>query len=397
MISINRSAIAASQLFNSAISKPPTNTLSSLSKISDIKNYGMDFSKLKPPAQQIDREQHKLQGELIRKNIAGDLLNNLKDAKFEKGIIKEIFTRLKEGSNISPEYKNVRLGYEVEKLYPHLSTSLDNIDRLVIFGDSLSDSKGRMHEKTYHIFPSYSQYYDGRFTNGFVWNEFLASPAFLKKEVVNFAEGGSTSASYSRFNILSNFLSNLETQMKNYQASSKDLAIVFAGANDYITLHQDNVLKVVEEQISQISNLLDNGVNNVLVMGMPELSLMPGSKLSDDKKEYADITAAHNFLLQRKVDELKEKYPEKKVFFFDTASAFDQVIRIARRIGYDTTHAYTTHGYIHNPIADDPPLNIAPKHVFNDSVHPTQEVHLAFATILNNFIAKAYSEKAQPS
>lgn len=48
---------------------------------------------------------------------------------------------------------------------------------------------GRMFEKTHHLLPSYGQYFDGRFTNGFTWTEFLSSPQFLSKEMLNFAEG----------------------------------------------------------------------------------------------------------------------------------------------------------------------------------------------------------------
>lgn len=111
---------------------------------------------------------------------------------------------------------------------------------------------GRMFEKTHHILPSYGQYFGGRFTNGFTWTEFLSSPHFLGKEMLNFAEGGSTSARYSCFNCLGDFVSNTDRQVASYTPSHQDLAIFLLGANDYMTLHKDNVMMVVEQQIDDI-------------------------------------------------------------------------------------------------------------------------------------------------
>lgn len=109
------------------------------------------------------------------------------------------------------------LAKEINKLHPKpKNISLGDITRLVFFGDSLSDSMGRMFEKTHHILPSYGQYFGGRFTNGFTWTEFLSSPHFLGKEMLNFAEGGSTSASYSCFNCLGDFVSNTDRQIASY-------------------------------------------------------------------------------------------------------------------------------------------------------------------------------------
>jgi len=285
-----------------------------------------------------------------------------------------------------------RLAEKVSQLYPrNTDNNLKNIDRLVIFGDSLSDSQGRMFEKSHHILPSYGQYYDGRFTNGFVWGEYLSSPAFLKKDLINYAEGGSTSARYSRFNLYADILSNLDTQMQGYQPSNRDLTLLFLGANDYLVLGKDSVLNVIRKQIDDIEKLLKHGVDNILVMGIPDLSMTPQSSLDDNKREFSDISTAHNALLSKNIEALKNRYPDKKIFYFDTSSAFNNISKIANDIGYNTTDSYMHHGYIHLPIEHNPALNISPEYLFNDHVHPTQEVHHAFATMLAHFISHHYS------
>lgn len=50
-----------------------------------------------------------------------------------------------------------------------------------------------------------------------------------------------------------------------------------------MTLHKDNVIMVVEQQIDDIEKIISGGVNNVLVMGIPDLSLTPYGKHSDEK------------------------------------------------------------------------------------------------------------------
>ncbi|EJP2092670.1 type III secretion system effector, partial [Salmonella enterica] len=286
------------------------------------------------------------------------------------------------------------LAREINKLYPKTrNSSLDGITRLIIFGDSLSDSMGRMFEKTYHLLPSYPQYYEGRFTNGFTWTEFLSSPQFLSKEMINFAEGGSTSASYSCFNCIGDFVSNTDRQVASYTPSSQDLTMFLLGGNDYMTLHKDNIAKVVEQQIDDIIKVITEGVENVLVMGIPDLSLTPYAQHSGEKRKLKDESIAHNALLKSCVEELKEKYPQKKIFYFETSDTFKQLINVASNIGYDTENPYTHHGYIHIPGAHDPQLDICPPYMFNDYVHPTQEVHLSFALILENFIVNHYSNE----
>ncbi|WP_253384134.1 type III secretion system effector [unidentified bacterial endosymbiont] len=326
------------------------------------------------------------------------VINQDSQSKFIlKGVKGEVLLSLDISSDIVSEQTKryegnyFRLAQEIDKLYPRtLNVSLDSIDRIVVFGDSLSDSRGRMFEKTYHIFPSSSQYYDGRFTNGFVWSEFLSSPTFLNKKILNLAEGGSTSASYSCFNIIGDFLSNIDKQTKCYSPSKTDLPIFLLGANDYITLHKQNVLKVVEQQIKDIDKILSQGVKNVLVMGVPDLSATPYERLRTDKEKMKDATTAHNALLAEKVIELTKRYPTQKILYFDTCSAFNKITEIADEMGYNTIKPYTEHGYIHLE-GKEPELNTHPEYLFNDKVHPTQEVHYSFAAILQRFIINNFS------
>lgn len=409
MVAINDSFISyALQALGSVVKSPIINALSAVLTIDSIKSGSVDLF-LKKASAVINNSTDQQTGQLSLMALIKQIINEtslaVEDTKATNKTVSTLplkpnirLTEEKSADNIANAQlikPNFSLAEKIDKLYPRTTPrALDDFDRFVVFGDSLSDSTGRMFEKTHHIFPSYNQYHDGRFTNGFVWSEFLSSPAFLNKEIVNFAEAGSTSASYSRLNPFSYLLSNLETQMKNYKSSNRDFTLFFAGANDYITLHKDDVLHVVEKQVDDIDKLLSGKVKHVLVMGMPDISLTPDAQFSDEQRKYKDITIAHNTLLKKNIEELKIKYSDKKIFFFDTASAFNQITKVAREIGYDTEHAYTTHGYIHVPTEHEPALNIGPQNIYNDGVHPTQEVHHAFATLLADFISQNYSRTA---
>lgn len=316
-------------------------------------------------------DSHDSVDELIIKGDNGEVLMSV---QVERNL--ELFSLAKEVNRRYPKPKNISLG---------------DITRFAIFGDSLSDSMGRMFKKTHHILPSYGQYYCGRFTNGYTWPEFLTSPESLGKEMVNFSEGGSTSARYSCFNFKGDFVSNTDEQIASYTPSSQDLAIFLLGANDYMTLHKDNILKVIEQQVDDVEKILSGGVNNVLIMGIPDLSLTPYGEHANEKRKLKDESVAHNALLKHYVKEFQQKYPQRKICYFETDEAFRTLTSIANDIGYNTTDPFTHHGYIHIPGAKDPILDICPPYLFNDHVHPTQEVHLAFAMMLEHFIAKNYS------
>lgn len=79
------------------------------------------------------------------------------------------------------------------------SDKINKFERIVVIGDSLSDSEGRMLKKTSGFLPSAPHYYKGNFTNGNTWVNFISSPRFMNiTQVVNKAEGGAVAGSYHK-------------------------------------------------------------------------------------------------------------------------------------------------------------------------------------------------------
>ena len=77
----------------------------------------------------------------------------------------------------------------IPPVYPEEMTSGDKVTRMVIFGDSLTDT-GRLKQRL-RIFPL-KPYWIGRFSNGPVWPEYLAMATGMG--VQNLAYGGASAA-----------------------------------------------------------------------------------------------------------------------------------------------------------------------------------------------------------
>lgn len=271
--------------------------------------------------------------------------------------------------------------------------SLDHIKRLVVIGDSLSDSEGRMKSKTFGIMLSSKQYHDGRFTNGFVWPDFISSPAYLNKELVNYAEGGAVAAKYSKLNPTFWFISNMERQIKKHDFKSDDLVILALGSNDYMTFNKQDTQKVVRCYEKQITKLIeDKKVKHILVTGIADYSKTPYAQKQDEayRTSNSALASEHNASLSQKIAALAERYKAEgvNIQFFDFDNQFTELLDKADEIGYDT-HTANSVGYV-DLYGTSKAFDPAHRHVFHDEVHPSQEVHQMLASRMSDYIVNAF-------
>ena len=302
---------------------------------------------------------------------------------------------------------------------PYRKDIIDCFKRVIVIGDSLSDSKGHMFTKTFHVLPSAPQYHEGRFTNGFTWAEFLTSPNFMKHKtidtknnevsyspvtLINKAEGGAVAGNYNQFNPKFNFISSMKKQIKGIEFKTTDLVIVSLGANDYVTFAKKDIDKIINDQINFIEKMIQQGVKNILVMGIPNLVSTPFAKIQSNeyKKQMKAITLVHNIRLKVKLNEMTSQ-KNINIKFFDLDKAMYEVTQKAielnplinsdidgqaKSLPYNLDQPFTN-GYI----GGKGYMDIAPNFLFNDGVHPTQEVHSIISMMLHDFIAKEYQAK----
>ncbi|KAJ2697855.1 hypothetical protein H4218_003678 [Coemansia sp. IMI 209128] len=167
---------------------------------------------------------------------------------------------------------------------------------LCIFGDSLSDI-GTLKTLTFGLVPSKS-YWEGRFSSGPVWNEYLAK--LLNFNLYNRAIGGSTSDNdhSTLIDILDINIPSTENQMDFFklinpqyskdETRSKDIAVLEVGANDFIAnkaaLKSGNMTvsffvdRLSSTVVSQLETLRAIGFKNIVLTNLATIQHTPMTK-----------------------------------------------------------------------------------------------------------------------
>lgn len=268
---------------------------------------------------------------------------------------------------------------------------LSNFDKLIVLGDSLSDS-GNIFKRFKRIFPSAIQYYKGRFTNGFTWVDHLSKPNLLFNKCVNLSYGGAVAGNYKlKEGFACHFLSSIKKQLKKVKTTKNDLAIMMAGANDYMTYKKDDVDRVIKAQKSNMTKLIKKGTKNIIIAGIPDISHTPSakSKTNEQRARLTSLSMEHNEKVRSLVNEMSSKHKDIKIHFFDTNKIFESVIEEAKELpGYVIDKSYYSGSYVELNKIDE--MVSDHKHIFNDRVHPSEEVHAILAYEFENFIKEKF-------
>src|SRR5271165_85830 len=288
-------------------------------------------------------------------------------------------------------------------------------ERLVVFGDSLSDI-GNSFVATGGAAPpgplaplgsplrgDYGQTFDGtgaiflgRFTDGQNWVDYFSgiaeqfhvdiSPvtAWLQDpnndNATDFAVGGSTSGDLNVINaVLPSFPDQITAYVNSVGSKADDLCVIWIGANDFPGIEP---LETVANIKGQIAKLSAAGAKNFFVITIPDLALTPKVKALPG----ATILAATQFVVTTNVL-LAVELPrfalthQIRIDLVDINAIFVPVVYQPARFGFtnSTNFAYKPpNGPL---LANDNPNN----YVFWDDFHPTTNVHkLAAAFIFNN-------------
>lgn len=308
-----------------------------------------------------------------------------------------------------------------------------SFDKIVMFGDSLSDN-GNMYDysKMIHklfpsspIYPKSPPYYQGRFTNGPVWVEYLAQ--FLNVPLENYAYGGAWVEPYQDSKQMVPY--DLTTQVNLYLLKAatdfhkkNHLYVIWGGANDYMKGRTDaeyatsNTVSVIKKQIDWLAL---NGVKNFLILNLPDLGLIPYIKQQGPEAVSAltQLSQKHNDKLALMLADEMKRYPSIHIFTFDIFNYFTDVINHPEKYhlknatdacyGGDYTLVNKTlneeimeslnngkvdivnnislrTAYLLSNIKESDNKTCAnpAEYLFWDQVHPTQTTHQALATLI---------------
>ncbi len=281
---------------------------------------------------------------------------------------------------------------------------------IVVFGDSLSDN-GNSYERTQHFVPQTPPYYEGRFSDGPVWVEYLSDSLSEKKHFLqDFALGGAgvtgkdedIDGVFTLANQVKDFLS-----ANDQVAEGDNLYIFWIGANNYLILPEDEESAVHRVQLGiskALDKLINAGAKQFLVLNMPDLSKTPLARSLSDKSraKLARYTNAHNQMIEKMRADYQHKYPHVQWHFYDINNTFKRLVDNPEEFGftnventcYDEDFSATVS--MHPVIRIEKRFNLTAKrncddYLFFDPVHPTGRAHKILYQELVNVLGDVFN------
>ncbi len=258
--------------------------------------------------------------------------------------------------------------------------STSEISRMVVFGDSLSDT-GMLKARVKN-FPN-EPYFLGRFSNGPVWNEILAKMANLA--VKNISQGGAISAPVisvddkslaqlvvgtgrwaatgSVQSLVTNYLAK-ETNNGQIANPERTLFFLWMGANDYLSKvilekdfneliddpnkpnagYKSIALNTAYNTLKTVRLLYNAGARKFMIGNMPDIGISPfvtltkgipytasGQILTQEEKTYqisermTRLAIAHNAELNKLMIDLKLEMPDAIFILYDSYKSLEML------------------------------------------------------------------------
>lgn len=310
-----------------------------------------------------------------------------------------------------------------------------DFSKLYVFSDSISDTGnvfnativGNRLDPTISIDPPSPPYFDGRYSNGPVGVDYIASDLGLTlipsaelavgspitvtpngefgvnfffngattTQSVNFAFGGAQSGlenvSDSRLpgilREIQAFRDDLE--LFNQSADPNALYVVWAaGSNDYSSGTFREPTIPVENIARGVTSLYEAGARNILVPNVSDLGKTPLnlSRGPDISNALTQLSQAHNSNLAITLNDLEQTLAGVNIISLDVASLFQEAIANPTEFGFTN---------VTEPCLDPATSTICPnpnEYLFWDNVHPTAATH----AVLGEFANSALKAEAVP-
>jgi len=233
------------------------------------------------------------------------------------------------------------------------------ITKLIVFGDSASDNQN-LYSGTQQLVPYHGSWFMGHFSNGKVWNEYLADNLGVPN--YNWAVAGAAADDYlvipGLVSQVDSYLSYMESA-PNYQPANS-LFTMLIGGNDLVN-YDRSVDSIIENQQAALVKLIQSGASQIVLLNLPAFDRAPVFVDDNSERDDADLIRARilevNSRMVTMVAELKENNPLLNLRIFDAKSVVDGLLDHPRRA--------------HCIDADE--------FVFWDRLHPTTHSHKIIA------------------
>jgi phospholipase/lecithinase/hemolysin len=256
---------------------------------------------------------------------------------------------------------------------------------VITFGDSLSDTGNALAIGEFPPIKPIPPYYDGRYSDGPVWVEQIASHLGLPEPVpselggVNYAFGGAETGTGTSWMNTPNMAEQVADYLGANTPAGSELFVLWGGPNDLLEM-----LAIGEEPphpsvpvlnlAQHIGALAMAGADTFLVPNLPPLGETPWISSFPDPIPglINDWTVGYNYVLAMTIEQLESTLPIT-IYEFDTYSQFMEVIADPGAYGFtnatDVAYDEYTGALVPNP----------EEYIFWDGVHPTTVSHQVLA------------------
>ncbi len=263
-------------------------------------------------------------------------------------------------------------------LWAGFSSLAQPFSAVVSFGDSLSDTTNN---------PAAGDYWEGRWSNGPLWNEYLAQ--FFGATLYDYAFAGSES---------SNLAAQVTAASKVTWDDTNTLFTVWSGANDFIdnaAVNGENIAAwsaTVQDGVKNVSDavglLAAGGARFIVVLNLPDLSQMPAviddPTLAPEASFIRYLAGSFNIELGGMLNRVALVNPQTRIVLADDFSLLDQIVASPAKFGFTvvTNDALMA---LNNPALDDA---MATNYLFWDLIHPTTKAHTLVANLVETKLAQ---------
>ena len=260
---------------------------------------------------------------------------------------------------------------------------------IYVFGDSLSDNGN--FTKILGPIEQFFQYYywEGRWSNGPVWVEYLAKEAH--SNLINFAVGTATTGDTTH-GMFYPYVPTVLDQIQSFCDSEvtippDSLFIVEGGYNDFIINPFGSPESAVDNIMAGVALLKEAGAKQILVVNLIDMGTLPLMKRWGLSAWMSMVTAEYNNALTGAVSNFAAANPDIPISIGDFYAIGDAQLSMPEKYSLKNVTDESP-----NAAQANEQIDYASKHYFFwDFIHPTTRVHEALA----DFVGKSLKDLAK--
>ncbi|MFZ1985050.1 MAG: SGNH/GDSL hydrolase family protein [Desulfatitalea sp.] len=239
---------------------------------------------------------------------------------------------------------------------------------IVIFGDSLSDN-GNYVLVDDQPMPDPELYWEGRFSNGPVWVEYLTDPAHFDTNLTDRALGGAQSDGLTPPGLIEQVRAHILAA--GPPLSPTNLYAIWIGGNDCLNGDGDSQ-GAVDNINDAMTELVDNGAMFMLILNLPDLGIIPDTLGTPEAPQATAFSVNFNAALASMIGTFRTAHPSIEIYEFDIDALFLEIRNDPGAFGFINV--------------TEPAPKLAPPNNFDggdylfwDDVHPTTHMHALIA------------------